>query len=142
MKSSKEILKVLSAIIVLCFILSGCSLVYLITLSDAAPVPRGYKNRVIERYNAYDSEGFLYGHSYYYLVKTVKGQAICEIRVDGSEVFSQKHWIDDQGDHFAGWRAFNKGTNLLFLLIEVRKAKTLGRKGSKDRSSGFLRKPL
>lgn len=104
MKSSKEILKVLSAIIVVCFILSGCSLVYLMTWSDAAPVPKGYKKKLIQSYTANP-----YDHSYYYLVKTAKGLAICEIRLGGSEVFFQNHWIDDQGDHFAGWTAFSNG---------------------------------
>ena len=106
MKNSYVILKVLFVIIV-CFILSGCDLIFLITWSDAQPVPKGSKGnkkKVIESYTADP-----YDHTYYFLVKTVNGHEISEIRINGSEILFQNHWIDDQGDHFAGWEAFSNG---------------------------------
>jgi len=98
MKNSQNILKALLTIIVVSFISSGCASML---MKGGTLVPSGYKvQKVIVAYRA---EGTAPSRAQYFLVETDKGQAIFERSEDGSGALFQTHWLDDQGDHFAGW---------------------------------------
>lgn len=104
MKNSQKMLKALLTIIVVSFISSGCASMF---MKGGTLVPKGYKvQKVIVAYRA---EGTVPARVQYFLVETDKGQAIFERSEDGSGALFQTHWIDDQGDHFAGWVATSHG---------------------------------
>ena len=105
MKNSQKIMKVLLTIIVVCFISSGCASMF---MNGGALVPEGYN--VQKMIVSYRAEGTVPERVQYFLIETDKGQAIFErSEADGSGALFQTHWIDDQGDHFAGWVATSHG---------------------------------
>jgi hypothetical protein len=105
MKNSQKILKVLLTVTVVCFTSLGCASMYSMIMQGGTIVPNGYEvQKVIVAYRA---EGTVPARIQYFLVETDKGQAIFERSEDGSGTLFQTHWIDDQGDHFAGW-VFNR----------------------------------
>jgi len=104
MKDSQKALKGLLTIIVVCFVLFGCASTF---MKGGTLVPNGY--RIQNVIVAYRAEGTVPARVQYFLIETDNVQAIFERSEDGSGALFQTHWVDDQGDHFAGWVATSHG---------------------------------
>lgn len=95
----KHLFSILIALLIL-----GCASMF---MKGGTLVPKDYKiQKIIVSYRA---EGIVPTGVKYFLIETEKGLAIFEQSGDGSGALFETHWIDDQGDHFAGWIATSHG---------------------------------
>lgn len=63
----------------------------------------------VEHLVDYRTEGTVPDGASYHLVRTPRGVAILEHAPDGGGTLFENHWVDEAGDHYAGWVYFPGG---------------------------------